>query len=178
MDHLKAAAPTLVALLITVLGPVLATTRLLAPLAGFGLMAIGGIALVVVSVVLLVRGVMGKAPRAHSLLLGGMPLLLVGALLLGRGGEDVPPINDISTDLGEPPTITVEGRPELAKHDLNYPAEFVEQVRQGYPDLASKTLPQSRDVAFARVDMRSRSRDGRSDLGVNAARIRGFFARL
>lgn len=64
----------------------------------------------------------------------------------------------------DPGQRTFEG---VAKSGIfRFEDDFVVRVQ---PDGAS---------SGARVDMRSKSRDGRGDLGVNAARIRDFFARL
>jgi uncharacterized protein (DUF1499 family) len=135
------------------------------------------------------------------------------------GMSMAPPINDISTDLDDPPELA-NGKP--------YPESFKSVVRRHYPDLAPLALGSDRVRVFERateiarctrgwridradqeagiiqgvavtplfrfrddftirfrerdgktiVDMRSRSRLGRGDLGTNAKRIRGFFAAL
>jgi uncharacterized protein (DUF1499 family) len=111
---------------------------------------------------------------------------------------------------------------------MNYPADFVPQVKAAYPDLApirvssdpASALSRAQDTALglgwevvavdqgagtllarettrifrfvddvvvrvrpaegggAIVDVRSKSRDGRGDLGANAARIRAFAEKL
>ena len=209
------------------LGPCLATLRAVPPLTGFGLFVLGGmgcllsgIGLPIAVAVQRKRGLLGPAALAW--------LVAAPLLFSGTQGRDAPAINDISTDLEQPPAITVEGRPILAKHDLNYPEEWKEIVREGYPDLEGRALAASREDSFvvveaaartqegwtlhrvdaasgiiegseetrlfhlvddftirvvgeqegARVHMRSRSRDGRGDLGVNAARIRAFLGGL
>ena len=140
------------------------------------------------------------------------------------GGGNVPTINDITTNLEDPPGYVAAARDEANQgRDMSYPAEFVAIVRQGYPDLAPLRVDQPRDQTYqaaldaARqlgwtivyedadagvfeaqevssvfhfvddisvrvapdgsasiVDIRSKSRDGRGDMGVNAARIRAF----
>lgn len=131
-----------------------------------------------------------------------------------------PSINDITTDLADPPVFVTAQVPP-------YPAEFADKQREGYPEISSLTLDalpdavfeKARDVAIdmgwrirdaepaerrmeavattpllrfkddvvirlrpegsgTRVDMRSRSRIGRHDLGTNAKRIREFLDRL
>ena len=63
-----------------------------------------------------------------------------GALLLGGvvgtrlQGSDLPRINDIATDLADPPAFASD--PAGAGRDMSYPAGFAEQVKRGYPDLA------------------------------------------
>lgn len=158
----------------------------------------------------------------------GFPLALVGVLatlpVIATAGYWVhaartyPVINDISTDLDDPPVFWDMPNP------TDHPGEvFAAKQREAYPDIVPLTLPvpaqpvfeharvlvnergwsvvaeddidlrieatdRSRLFGFVdevvlriaatpegtRVDMRSRSRLGRSDLGVNAARIRAF----
>lgn len=72
-------------------------------------------------------------------------------------GAVVPPINDLNTDLAS--------------------AKFAEEQKKGYPDL--RTLEPDVPPAMAySLDVRSRSRVGRSDLGTNARRIRAYLERL
>lgn len=156
---------------------------------------------------------------AMALIIGGIALvaLAIGAVMV----SGVPRINDITTDLADPVTLSgPDGNP------IPYPSDFAEQQREGYPDLETVAFsadPASvsaavREVAsemgweaaeaadadrlqfIARtamfrftddvavrvqaadqgsvVDVRSRSRVGRSDLGANASRIRRFVERL
>jgi hypothetical protein len=170
----------------------------------------------------------------------GAALALVG-VVLGAGpavafyrqyrlARAVPPINDITTDLVNPPVYVTAAANDFWKgKDLRYPAGFADSVRRGYPDLRSLTLPLPAGRAFALalatarnqraweitatdsaagrieaiattswfgfkddiiiritpqstdgaiVDMRSKSRVGKSDVGANARRIRHYFAAL
>ena len=51
-------------------------------------------------------------------------------LVAGSNGRDVPPINDITTDLEEPPAFADATLvPDYRGRDMGYPPEFVEQVR-------------------------------------------------
>lgn len=138
----------------------------------------------------------------------------------------LPRINDISTDLIDPPAFSPDSDRPCA--GVTYPESFKDKVRNGYPDVTSLTLDldigdaweravaQAHDMyrwevvrtdadthtleavattavlrfkddvvirlrddpAGTRVDMRSRSRLGKHDLGANADRIRAYFARL
>jgi uncharacterized protein (DUF1499 family) len=174
--------------------------------------------------------------RVRRALAIGLPIALL--LLVLSGGCALfryPAINDISTDLAEPPPFTHattlaanEGR------DMTYPPDFAPVVKKYYPDLrparwggtagevfdtalaaargmarwevtwsdreaglieavATTALLRFRDDIVIRVrpatpdgdgtptseiDVRSKSRLGRGDLGANAARIRGFFEAL
>jgi len=165
-----------------------------------------------------------KALMALSLSLG----LLILVLAAGAPGSDAPPINDITTDLANPPAFAdADLVPDYRGRDMGYPAEFVDIVAKNYPELAPVTLAEAPTAAFERaagaaealgwevvakdggalafyardtstifrfvddivvriqptaggskIDMRSKSRDGKSDLGANAKRIRAFFAEL
>ncbi len=136
-----------------------------------------------------------------------------------------PPINDISTDLEDPPEFASSSDvPDFEGRDMSYPPDFIPIVRESYPDLDTIRTSGSPEAAFDRavttaealgwdvvyrspdtgtfdaresstlfqfvddvtvrvragadgevlIDVRSKSRDGRGDLGVNAARIRSF----
>lgn len=131
-----------------------------------------------------------------------------------------PSINDIATDLADPPAFVATPAP-------SYPADFADKQRRGYPEIGPLTLDASPDAVFerardaaidmdwriraaepaegrleavattpmmrfkddvvvrlrpegngTRVDVRSRSRIGRHDLGTNARRIQDFLDRL
>jgi hypothetical protein len=92
-----------------------------------------------------------------------------------------PPINDITTDLENPPAFPpASAVPDYAGRDMSYPPEFVSVVRDHYPDLRPIDVSDPPSAAFAKasaaaeIDIRSKSRDGRGDLGANAIRIRAF----
>jgi uncharacterized protein (DUF1499 family) len=143
-----------------------------------------------------------------------------------------PMINDVTTDLVDPPQFVHAPTLEANRgRDFAYPESFVEEVRASYPDLAplvvslppreafeqaleaAREMPRweitsisEEDLVFegiattwlfrfkddfvirvravdgsgdqSRIDMRSKSRIGKSDLGTNAKRIRTFRERL
>jgi uncharacterized protein (DUF1499 family) len=155
--------------------------------------------------------------------------LVLGIAVLGgiataaRSGAGLPPINDITTDPGDPPQFAALARegPNVGR-DMSYPGEsFASQQRAAYPDLAPIEVAAPPDEALAAVktafesfgwkivavdpaagtieatdtsrifrfvddivvrarahdngsiiDVRSKSREGKGDLGANAARIR------
>jgi len=204
---------------------------LLSPIQAFYLFALGAVLGGVVSFLLgavalfLTNG--GRDPlgaRRAWIGAGGGVLLLVVVLMGVSGGGGAPSINDITTDLVNPPGYLAAAK-ETANlgRDMSYPAEFVAIVSKSYPDLQPLRVDGSSDEAYrsalnaARrlgwtitsedaatglfeaqersavfhfvddisvrvspdgsssiVDIRSKSRDGRGDLGVNAARIRAF----
>jgi uncharacterized protein (DUF1499 family) len=211
-----------------VLGPLGAHFGVLPPLAGFFAFVIGGVVGLldsIAGVVTLRRGALGRG--VAILLLAGIPaVVLIGASVRGLGK---PAINDITTDLDEPPNLFyAQGQPGNAGRDMVYPEAFKEVVRDDYPDLKPLQLAEPPDEAFARalrlaqerpgwevgfvngsgrvfegvatspifgfkddfvvrvrpdaagslVDMRSKSREGKGDLGANAERIRSFLKDL
>lgn len=202
-------------------------------------------------------GILGPMPGFFGAVLGalvGLATALVGAIsffmkkrdgrtwlamacaipfiaiyLILRPGLAVPPINDISTDLDNPPAFShAQTLPANGGRDFDYPEDFKPQVEEAYADLAPLKLSEAPDAAYTRaleaakaqpgwevtmddaaaktfegvatttffkwkddfvvrvtadgegskVDMRSKSRDGKSDLGANAARIQSFFEAL
>ncbi len=199
------------------------------PMAGFGLFQLGilsGLAALVsggVGLLLTRRGVGGRQ-RAWTGV--GLGLLLIAVVAVGAGsGLRMPPINDITTNLADPPGYAAVP-PSHRNHgrDMSYPVGFVPQVEAAYPDLVPIRVNRSPEQTYrlalgaakdlgweitradstARVfeaeettllfrfiddvsvrvraqagggsviDVRSKSRDGRGDLGANADRIRRF----
>jgi len=164
--------------------------------------------------------------RARNALLAGIAIVFVFVLasLPGRGK---PRINDITTDLADPPAfVAAASDPANAGRDLSYPPDFALQQQAGYPalapivvagtpadvfpralsaaeglgwkvvasdpgagtfeanqtstlfhfvdDVSVRVRPDPADPAKSRIDVRSKSRDGKGDLGVNARRIEAF----
>ncbi|HEX9282886.1 MAG TPA: DUF1499 domain-containing protein [Gemmatimonadales bacterium] len=186
----------------------------------------------VVSLVALVLAIALKSRGATIALIGVVLGVMPGVAFYRqyRLARSVPPINDVSTDLANPPAYVTAATNDFWKgKDLTYPAGFADSVRRGYPDLGSLVLPLPAAQAYglahrtaigtagwevtgtdsgagrieatattkwfgfkddivirvaprgtdsAVVDMRSKSRVGRSDVGANAARIRSYFAAL
>jgi len=231
------AAPivALAAAALALLGLAGAYLGLLSPLMGFQTFAggalLGGLVSVIVSLIALFLARGGEPPGARTKALVGLAVglgLLLVVLLAAAPGGGLPPINDITTDLENPPAFAAANDvPEYAGRDMSYPPEFVAQVRQAYPDLEPLRVEGQTPVVYAqaleaaeslgwtivsrnpnrgtfdardetalfrfvddvsvrvvedgsevRVDMRSKSRDGRGDLGANAARIRAFMEEM
>jgi len=158
-----------------------------------------------------------RAEGYRAAALGAIPILLsVAGALSGRGA---PRINDVSTDLVQPPPFSRAVqypdafKPVVAEHyahlaPLRTPLEAAEAFRRAvvvargvsdweltrvdaantsFEAVATTRLFRFKDdVAVrvsaegsgARVDMRSRSRFGKGDLGANAVRIRRYFTLL
>jgi hypothetical protein len=207
----------------------------LQPLTGFYLFGmgalVGGLFTFLLGVVALftTRKQSSGPGRQRAWIATALGFVLLGAILAGGlPGRGFPPINDISTDLHDPPAFAPASRvPAYAEFDMSYPADFVPIVRAGYPELETIELNLAPDVAYARalaiahqlgweishqdpaagrfdasdttrifrfvddiavrvrarnsaseIDIRSRSRVGRGDLGANALRIRAFAAEV
>jgi uncharacterized protein (DUF1499 family) len=196
---------------------------------GFLLMVLGlGMALVglVTSIVGIIATAPGKGREGRSSAIRGLVLCLgtiVALAIPASQGRGIPRINDITTNLEDPPQF-VKALELNPGRDMAYPgAEFADQQQKGYPDLATLVIENSPDAAFdkvhaalagmprmaitdenradgrleatetsslfhfkddvvvrirpfqdggSRIDVRSKSRDGKGDMGVNARRIR------
>jgi uncharacterized protein (DUF1499 family) len=216
-----------------VLGPLLIQLGAVSPLFGFQAFFALGLLLGLVALLLspfalrATRAAAGRTGRGLAWLGFGCGAVLVGVLALAaQPGAGLPPINDITTDLGDPPAFASD--PAGLGRDMSYPPEFVPQVEAAYPDLVSLKVSSEPAEALALaeqtarelgwevieadpeggtllarqatkifrfvddvvvrvrpadgggavVDVRSKSRDGRGDLGANATRIRTFTAAL
>jgi uncharacterized protein (DUF1499 family) len=216
------------------LGPVMAHLEVVPPFAGFALMALAlpmGLAGVVLGVV--ARRATAPGPPARVRATQGLVLAAVALAVVAfaaRPGFGVPRINDITTDLDDPPAFrAAQNLGSASGGDMSYPGEdFARQQAEGYPDLSHKIVEVApgetverlvmvlnsmpavevtvhdrsnghieatatswlfrfvddvvvRVTPFengSKIDIRSKSRDGKGDLGANAARIREIFARL
>lgn len=201
--------------------------------AGFAILRASAYAGVAVAALSLVALVLPRVRAGHAFALAGALLVAVAAATLPlywqHTARAVPPINDITTDLDDPPAFVAllplrAGAPVGA----HYPGpDTARQQREGYPDLHPFSTPRAPRDAFAkalaaargmgwrivaadeaagrieatattpwfgftddvvvriapsgsgsRIDVRSVSRVGRSDLGANARRIRAYLAAL
>ena len=201
----------------------------LPPLAAFGMFVLGtllcgALGLILGAIAVFVtRNAPAGAARTGAWKATGASLVLLlvvmGAMSTGGGA---PPINDITTDLDDPPQFASD---LYGERDMSYPPGFAAQVRAAYPDLAPLATDLAPEDAYRRalataralgwaitredpeagsfdasettavfrfvddvtvrvrpssdgalIDVRSKSRDGRGDLGANAARIRRFAA--
>jgi uncharacterized protein (DUF1499 family) len=209
-------------------GPLAASVDLVPPFVGFLIFVAGGalgLAGAIGGLVGVVRG--ANNSRLAALLVGAVPAGIL--VFLAMAGSKYPPINDITTDLADPPALSrAADLPENKGRDMGYPEAFKEIVRQAYPDLkplrlndppaqvypralavagsqrnwrttsesaaagvieavATSRLFKFRDDIAIRIrpdgagsvlDVRSKSRDGKGDLGANAERIRAVLAAI
>ncbi|MGH7820745.1 MAG: DUF1499 domain-containing protein [Candidatus Binatia bacterium] len=215
-------------LVLFVAGPLSANQAMVPPLVGFILFVVGGLLGLVAAVTGLVKTFRrGLRTGQAGVILGIVPAVTL--VWLAAGGREYPPINDITTDLENPPGfVHASSLPANEARDMGFPADFREVIRASYPDLGPLPLPDPPERVFdravmlargvagwqitlvngraltfegvaisglfrfqddfvvrvtgadggSRVDMRSKSRDGRGDMGANARRIREFFAKL
>ena len=230
---MAAAAPivALVAAGLALVGMAFAWLGVVSPMAGFQTFVagtlLGGLFSSVIALIGLFLSRGGRDPVGFQRALVGLAIalaLLIVVLGAASTGGDAPPINDITTDLLDPPAFADPALvPDYRGRNMSYPEEFVPIVREAYSDLAALPVPDapadallraeevaeslgweivakdgSRGALYARdvtaifrfvddvvvrvkptsggslVDVRSKSRDGRGDLGANAARIRAF----
>ncbi|MEM9494249.1 MAG: DUF1499 domain-containing protein, partial [Myxococcota bacterium] len=205
-------------LVLLALGPLAAFLGVVPPLVGLIIFSLGGLAGLIAVLWGMIAWLRGRRRRDLITVAMGLPATVMMLLPL-FSASSYPRINDITSDLDDPPALSQA--PE-------YPDEFKPLVAAGYPDLktlavadapaeiykTALSLARARDdwtvtavdeagMTFegtaetrlfrfkddfrvrvraapdgAVVDMRSRSRDGKGDLGVNARRIREFFAAL
>lgn len=217
-----------------VLAPLSIQLGLLSPGVGFrGFMLGGLLGVVALGLGLLglffTRPAAGGGGRGAAVTACGIGAAILAVIVATAGpSANVPPINDITTNLEDPPNfdrvLALEGN---QGRDMGYPADFAAQQREGYPDLdsivvrkspaealeraeqvvsdfgwelvgrndAARTLEASETSGIFRfvddvvvrvtpasggtlVDIRSKSRVGRSDLGANAARIQRLAAAI
>ena len=113
-------------------------------LGGLGALALGAIALFVT------RG--GDDPEGHRRAwmgaVGGA-VLLGGVGLAGSSGAGLPPINDITTNLEDPPAFASD--PAARGRDMTYPTDWKPLVAAAYPDLQPLRSPDSPERASARA---------------------------
>ncbi len=171
------------------------------------------------------RGGDDERGRAAAWLGLASGMVMITTAVAGAGpGLGSPPINDITTNLEDPPSFASSSDvPDYGDRDMSYPDEFVMVVRTHYADLKPTALRSDPEAAYKRairaaealgwrivhrdpqsltfdaqstsklfkfvdditvrvrpqgtesvIDLRSKSRDGRGDLGANAVRIRKF----
>ncbi|NUM56168.1 MAG: DUF1499 domain-containing protein [Candidatus Hydrogenedentes bacterium] len=205
-------------------GAALAHFEVIAPFRGFLIFALGGlVSLVHTLILILVRAVTKRPPRI-VVGLAALPMLVaIGSAAPGAGA---PRINDVSTDVENPPQfVAVAELPDNAGRDMTFPVDFGPKIRDNYPNITTFRVvdadPSTRKKVFdaaleyanaqrdwavirsnadhgiiegyavtrlfrfrddfvmriierdgqAMFDMRSKSRDGKGDLGANAKRI-------
>jgi len=118
------------------------------------LFAYGGVVAIVacvVSLVVLALAIGTKSRGAALALLGVVAGAVPGVLFYRqyRLARSVPPINDVATDLTNPPGYVTAATNDFWKgKDMSYPAGFADSVRRGYPDLGSLVLPVSAAKAY------------------------------
>lgn len=217
-----------------VLAPALAYLGVLPPLRAFQMWifaALPGLAAIATALTGLLLRRIPLPVAAAAIVLGAVPLVVVGSIV--RAGRRVPRINDVTTDLDDPPSfVQAKELPANRGRDFAYPERFKPRVREAYGDLGpvvrdgsagallEKAIAAAKELGWtvtaiddrveggrearfeavvtsglwrfqddvvvrvreengkARLDVRSKSRDGQNDFGANAGRIRALIAKL
>ena len=134
---------------------------LLSPMLGFSLFGagtlLGGVSALLIGSLALLSTRGGRDPqgrrRAWIGTIGGLALL--GAVVAaGAPSANLPPINDITTDLADPPAFA--GDPsdrdgEGRDRDMTYPVAWKELVLAAYPDLQPVRLDANPSQVFVRA---------------------------
>ena len=211
-------------------GPLVAWLGIVRPFSGFILFGLGALLGLMVAIAGIAKAIRGK--RRHGLLsalVGLIPVVL--AVVPMVHGASAPPINDITTDPGNPPQfVAAVTAGENTGKDLTWPTLFREVQAGAWPELGPLEIAQPPATVYAtalqlvkargwtvtrqqnagddhaieaesrtalfrfvddvvirmtptesggtRIDMRSRSRVGKGDMGANAARILVFLPDL
>lgn len=210
-----------------VLAPALANLGVLPPLRAFQmwlLAVLPGLAAIATALAGLLLRRIPLPVAAAAIVLGAIPLVVAGSIV--RAGKRGPRINDVTTDLDDPPSfVQAKELPANRGRDFAYPERFKPKVRAAYGDLApvvrdgsgaallEKAIAAAKELGWtvtaidadrfeavvtsslwrfqddvvvrvreengkARLDVRSKSRDGKNDFGANAGRIRALLAKL
>jgi hypothetical protein len=145
-----------------VLGPVLVHAGAITPFFGFRAFYLLGTLCGLVALLLspfalrATRAASGRTGRGLAWLGFACGALLVGVVAAGaRSGGGVPAINDITTNLSDPPAFPTD--PAGAARDMSYPAEFVPQVQEAYPDLATLRVSSEPSQALALAEETARA---------------------
>ena len=148
-----AVAIAAVSLALPALGVLGIQIGLLAPMTGFYLFGAGALLGGVISLLLgivgtvLTRGGSDPDGRTRSLTAAGGGAALLGVVVLaGSPAGDLPSINDITTNLADPPAFAAD--PAERGRDMGYPAEFVPQVQKAYADLHPIAMTEAPAAAF------------------------------
>jgi uncharacterized protein (DUF1499 family) len=136
-------------------GPALAHFRILPPLAGFGILALGGLlGLIATGHTLSVFLTSGTPPWAGVLGLPAALFIIYGVIL----GMSVPRINDISTDLDDPPAFAkAHSFPGNGGRDLGFPAGNAALIRSRYPTVKPLAVGAPADETFETLCRRAES---------------------
>jgi uncharacterized protein (DUF1499 family) len=120
------------------------------PIKGFLVTVIGALLSLLTIVVAIVPLVRGKLDKPYVAYAGFVPFVLILASLVPA--SRFPRINDITTDLNNPPAFThAKTLPDNANRNMDYPEKFEEIVKESYPDLKPLELPIPPDQAYTRA---------------------------
>lgn len=145
------------------LGVLLANTGALAPMQGFGLFALGLLSALIAGALglgALYTTRAGSNRSGRNLAFVGLLAAVVAVAIVGIGrspGADAPPINDISTDLADPPAFPND--PSGRGRDMRYPDGFAAQVQAtpSYQDLKPVRVPRPPAEVLREAEQAARS---------------------
>ncbi len=153
-----------VSLLLVIVGPTVAHFGITAPIAGFVIFGIGLLCALLSLLAGLLALLVGPGGTRAATGGGMLPALVVvlTVLVASGAGQNVPRINDITTDTVNPPVfVHAQTLPENAGRDMRYPGEsFAKQQQAGYGPIEPLTLPLPPDETFKRVASTARTMDG------------------
>ena len=217
-------------------GALLAYREIVGPYVGFRIFFFAAplsILAIIFALIALFKARAGRNPRARGFGLAGLCFgvaTLAGVLGLALPSAGFPIINDVSTDLEDPPAFVHALKdPANEGRDMSYPEQFASEQKRAYPGIVThkvsippvealarmqrnlEELPNTRITEFDRaagrieavgvsrvfhfvddivvrvrdsgrggsiIDVRSKSRHGRGDMGVNAQRIELLYVAL
>lgn len=142
------ALPAVLAALLFVAPPLLANAGIIPQFPAF-MAWVGSLVPAVLAIVIGLKLSVGprRALGRLSIIVGLLPLVTIAYGVATTRG--FPPINDIATNLDNPPQFAVaQTAPENAGKDLDYPEVYKEPVRAFYADLISLQLPVAAAEAY------------------------------
>jgi hypothetical protein len=144
-------APADLAIFLMLLGPIAANIGAVSPAFGLSLF----VSSAVIGVIAIFCGFfplrkISTVFATASILLGLLPVGILGYLLVRS--HSYPLVNDVSTDLDNPPVFKAAAKaPENKDKDLSFPSEFRNIVRESYPALISLQVQKPAVEVFANV---------------------------
>jgi uncharacterized protein (DUF1499 family) len=145
-------------LVLLAIGPLLAHFEVVPALVGFSLFALGGFLAAGASIAGFVTALRGATVRGMRACFGGM--VVAGLFFwLAISRSSAPRINDVSTNLEDPPElVAARDAPANRGRDLSFPEPFKQVIADGYPSLQPLRLPGTPEQVFERALFLARTR--------------------
>ena len=118
---------------------------------GWGLMAVSALLGLAISLYIFFARIRKGQPHFRMLaIIAALPVVVAAPILVHD--LSYPLINDVTTDLENPPAFAAALKaPANAGRDMAYPEHFVPIVREAYPDVRPLILDQSSEQVLQRV---------------------------